>query len=217
MTDFVTARKAMVDCQVRPSDVTSYPIIAAMLAIPREDYVPRAARETAYLGEHIPLAPGRVLLDARSFGKMLEAADIQPDEMVLDIGAGLGYSTAVLAQIAEFVVAVEEDDALASEAEAILAAQSVDNAVIVQGPLAAGAPAHAPYDAILLQGSYESMPEALTDQLKEGGRIVAIHAEGAYGTCMLGLKSKSGITWRRVFDGAAPVLPGFAQAKEFVF
>ena len=171
MTDFVAARKAMVDCQVRPSDVTSYPIIAAMLAVPREEFVPRGARETAYLGEHITLAPGRALLDARSFGKMLEALNIQPSEMVLDIGCGYGYSTAVLAHIAEFVVGVE----------------------------------------------FETMPPALLDQLKPGGRIAAIRAEGAYGTCQLGLKTSAGVSWRRAFDAAAPVLPGFAAVPAFVF
>ncbi|MEX0970322.1 MAG: methyltransferase domain-containing protein [Paracoccaceae bacterium] len=217
MTDFVAARKAMVDCQVRPSDVTSYPIIAAMLAVPREEFVPRAARETAYLGAHIPLAPGRVLLDARSFGKMLEALNIQPTEMVLDIGCGLGYSTALLARLAEFVVGVEADEAMAAEAEAILAAQSADNAVVVAGELAAGAAAHAPYDVIVLQGAYETMPQALVDQLKLGGRIAAIHAEGAYGTCRIGIKTSAGVSWRRAFDAAAPVLPGFAAAPAFVF
>lgn len=217
MTDFVAARKAMVDCQVRPSDVTSYPIIAAMLAVPREEFVPRAVRETAYLGEHITLAPGRVLLDARSFGKMLEALNIQPSEMVLDIGCGFGYSTAVLARIAEFVVGVEADETMAAEAETNLAAQSIDNAVVVGGALAEGAAAHAPYDVIVLQGAFETMPPALLDQLKTGGRIAAIRAEGAYGTCQLGLKTSTGVTWRRAFDAAAPVLPGFAAVPAFVF
>jgi protein-L-isoaspartate(D-aspartate) O-methyltransferase len=217
MTDFLTARKAMVDCQVRPSDVTSYPIIAAMSAIPREEYVPRAQRETAYLGEHITLAPGRVVLDARTFGKMLEALDIRPTEMVLDIGCGLGYSTAVTARLAEFVVAVEQDESMASEAEGILAAQSVDNATVITGDLAAGAAAHGPYDAIIIQGAFETLPDTLNDQLKDGGRIVGIRAEGAYGTCLLGLKSQGKIIWRRAFDAAAPVLPGFAAKAEFIF
>jgi len=217
MTDFVAARKSMVDCQVRPSDVTSYPIIAAMLAVPREEFVPRQAREIAYLGDHISLAAGRVLLDARTMGKMLEALDIQPSEMVLDIGCGLGYSTALIAHLAEFVVAVEEIEALAGEAETILAAQSEDNAVIVTGALAEGAAAHGPYDVIILQGAFETLPTALKDQLKDGGRIAAIRAEGEYGTCLLGRKSHGEIIWRRVFDAAAPVLPGFAAVPEFEF
>lgn len=217
MTDFVAARKAMVDCQVRPSDVTSYPIIAAMLATPREEYVPRALRDTAYLGDDLPLAVNRVVLDPRVMGKMLEAVGVKPNDLVLDIGCGLGYSAALIAHMAEMVIAVEEDAEMAAEAEATLSAQSVDNAIVIAGPLAAGAPEHGPYDAIVLEGAFQDIPTALIDQLKVGGRIVAIRAEGAFGTCLLGLKTDAGVAWRRVFDAAAPVLPGFAAKPEFVF
>ena len=217
MIDFAAAREAMVDCQVRPSDVTRYPIILAMLSVPREDYVPAGLREVAYLGEHVPLGSGRVLLDPRVFAKMLDAIDIGPKDLVLDVGAGLGYSTAVIARMAEAVIALEEDATLAAEAEAALAAHSVDNAVIEVAPLASGVPAHGLYDAIVVEGGVERMPQALADQLKPGGRIVAIFMDGALGQARLGVSTEAGVAWRRVFDATAPLLPGFAAEKAFEF
>ena len=217
MTDYSTARTKMVDCQIRPSDVTRFPIIEAMLNVPREEYVPTEMRPVAYAGEHVPIGGGRAVLDPRILAKMLDAVDIQPDELVLDIGCGLGYSTAVAAWFAEAVIAVEEDDTLALDAENILSAQSVDNAFVHNGVLAKGAPKHGPYDVILIEGAVEEVPQALTDQLKEGGRIAAIFADGALGRCLLGIRSRNGIAWRPAFDANAPVLPGFSKSKEFVF
>ena len=217
MIDYAAAREAMVDRQVRPSDVTRYPIIAAMLAVPREEFLPEALRPVAYLGEHVPLAPGRVLLDPRVFAKLLDALDVGPKDLVLDLGCGLGYSTAVLAQMAEAVVALEADPAMAAEAEALLGAHAVDNTVVQAGPLAGGVPEHGPFDAILIEGAIEVLPEAIAEQLKLGGRIAAIFAEGAGGQARLGLRSGPGIVWRRIFDATAPVLPGFAATKAFEF
>ncbi len=217
MIDVAAARGTLVDSQVRTADVTRYPIIDAMLNVPREDYVPAAMRSIAYLGEDMPLAPGRVLLDPRVFAKLLDAADVGPRDLVLDVGCGLGYSTAVIARMAEAVVALEEDEAMAAEAQATLAAQGVDNAVLETAPLAGGVPAHGPYDAIVVEGAVEDMPRALEDQLKAGGRLVAIFVEGAVGQARLGLRTEHGMAWRRVFDAMAPVLPGFAAAKAFEF
>lgn len=217
MVDFAAAREAMVDCQVRPSDVTRYPIILAMLEVPREVYVPEAVRPVAYLGDPLPLGGGRTLLDPRVFAKMLDAVEIGPSDLVLDVGCGLGYSTAVIAHMAEAAIAVEEDAALAAAAAATLTAEGVDNAVVKAGPLAAGVPAHGLYDAIVVEGGVERLPETLADQLKPGGRIVAIFVDGALGQARLGLKTAEGIAWRRIFDAMAPVLPGFAATKEFEF
>lgn len=216
MTEFSARRVMMVDTQVRPSDVTKFPIIEAMLAVPREAYVPAALREAAYMGENIELAPGRVILEARSFAKLLDALDVRQDEMVLDIGCGLGYSTAVVARMAEAVIAVEEDESLAAAAERTLAAQGVDNVAVVIGPLSAGAPKHAPYDVIVLQGAAQTIPQAVLDQLKEGGRIGALFMEGALGVARVGYKSNGQISWRFSFNASAPVLPGFTTARSFV-
>ena len=139
MSDFATRRRMMVDTQVRPSDVTEFPIIEAMLTVPREAFVPRDRIEAAYVSEHVPLGGGRVLLDPRVFAKMLDALDISNDDLVLDVGAGLGYSAAVIARIAEAVVAVEDDDTRASEAQSLLSEHHADNVILHEGPLDAGA------------------------------------------------------------------------------
>jgi protein-L-isoaspartate(D-aspartate) O-methyltransferase len=216
MSDFATRRVMMVDTQVRPSDVTKFPIIEAMLAVPREVFVPSARREAAYVGENLDIAPGRVVLEPRTLAKLLDALDVQPGELVLDLGCGLGYSTAVIARLADAVVAVEEDESLAAEAQRTLSAEGVDNAAVVVGPLAAGDARHAPFDVITIQGGVEVVPEALLAQLKEGGRIGAVFMEGALGTARIGYKIDGVVSWRQVFNAAAPVLPGFSAARGFV-
>jgi len=207
----------MVDTQVRPSDVTKFPIIDALLNVPREDYVPDAKRDAAYVGENIDIGGGRILLEARTLAKMLEVADIQPSDVVLDLGCGLGYSTAVLARLADFVVAVEDDAARAEEAQQILSNHGVDNAAVFEGELAAGAAKNGPYDVIILQGAVEHIPVPLLDQIKEGGRIVAIFAEGALGVVRMGRKIDGTMNWRMAFNAGAPVLAGFSKEAEFTF
>jgi protein-L-isoaspartate(D-aspartate) O-methyltransferase len=205
----------MVDTQVRPSDVTEYPIIAAMLRIPREAFLPGDRAEAAYIGENVPLAPGRVLLDPRTFAKMLDALDLTSDMLVLDVGSGMGYSAAVIAEIVEAVVALEEDESLAGEAETLLPEHHADNVVPMTGPLTEGAPEHGPYDAIIVEGAVEQVPEALIDQLKDGGRIACLFEEGRLGVVRIGHKSANGMTWRFAFNAAAPVLPGFERDRAF--
>ena len=215
MADFAERRTTMVDTQVRPSDVTKFPIIDAMLKVPRELFVPQDRREAAYAGEHIALGQGRVVLDPRTLAKMLDVADIQNDEMVLDVGAGLGYSSAVAARMAEAVVALEEDPHLAGEADSALGEASADNVAVVEGPLSEGSAKHGPYDVILIQGAVQHMPEALTDQLKDGGRIVAIFAEGTLGVVRVGYRIDGKVSWRYAFNAGAPVLPGFEASRAF--
>lgn len=216
MSDYAARRVTMVDTQVRPSDVTKFPIIAAMLAVPREVYVPRDRRESAYVGENVDIGSGRVMLEARTFAKMLDALDILKTEIVLDLGCGLGYSTAVIARLAEAVVAVEEDEALAAEAQRSFSVEGVDNAAIVVGPIAAGDAKHGPYDVIMVQGGVEVIPPALLAQLKDGGRIGAVFMEGALGVVRVGHKSDGRVTWRFAFNATAPVLPGFAAVPAFM-
>lgn len=215
MTDFTARRTMMVDTQIRPSDVTKFPIIDAMLSVAREDFVPADKAEAAYVGENIDLGDGRVVLDPRTLAKMLDALDIQNDELVLDLGCGLGYSSAVVSRMAEAVVAVEEDEARASEAQAALSQAGADNVALHVGALTEGAAKHGPYDVVLLQGAVEQMPDAILDQVKEGGRIAALWQEGALGKVKVGYKIDGAINWRFAFNAGAPVLNGFERHRAF--
>lgn len=217
MPDFAARRTMMVDTQVRPSDVTKFPIIEAMLSVPRETFVPSQRREAAYIGENIEIGGGRVMLEARTLAKMLDALDIRPTHLVLDIGCGLGYSAAVIARLAEAVIAVESDESLAAEAQTLLSDEGADNAVVIQGRLADGAAKHGPYDAITIQGAVETVPVELLGQLKDGGRIACIFMEAALGVVRIGHKIDGAMSWRFSFNASAPVLPGFEARQAFAF
>jgi protein-L-isoaspartate(D-aspartate) O-methyltransferase len=217
MTDFALRRRMMVDTQVRPSDVTKFPIIDAMLRLPREEFVPDSLVEAAYIGENLALDGGRVLLDPRTLAKMLDALEITRSDLVLDIGCATGYSSALILRMAQAVVAVEEDDALAHAAESALARTGSETVVLHKGPLAQGAAAHAPYDVMIVQGGIEEFPQALVGQLREGGRVAALFMQGALGVVRLGIRKGDEVTWRDIFNAAAPVLPGFAATAFFNF
>lgn len=215
MTDFTSHRTIMVDTQVRPSDVTKFPIIEAMLAVPREAFVPDAKREVSYAGAHVELGAGRVMLEPRTFAKLLEGLDIQPGELILHVGCGLGYSAAIMARMADFVVALEENETMAGEAQSLLSEHGVDNVAVVSGPLAQGAAKHGPYDVILIEGSAAHIPADLLDQLKEGGRIAGLFADGNLGVARVGHKLDGAVSWHYLFNAGAPVLPGFEAARTF--
>ncbi|WP_375262132.1 protein-L-isoaspartate O-methyltransferase [Palleronia sp.] len=215
MTDYASRRRVMVDTQIRPSDVTMLPIIEAMLTIPRERFVPTRLSEAAYLGENLDLGAGRVILEPRTLAKMINSLEIGPKDLVLDLGPAYGYSTAVLAHLAQAVVAVEPDEPLVAEAESALADTGVDNAAVICGDMTTGAPKHGPYDAIILQGAVEQLSEAITDQLADGGRIACIFLEDRLGTCRIGIKADGYVSWKFGFNASAPVLPGFERSKEF--
>ncbi len=215
MPDFASRRTMMVDTQVRPSDVTKFPIIDAMLFVPREEFVPTAKREAAYMGENLDLGGGRVLLEPRTLAKMLDALDISNNELILDIGSAMGYSAAVIARMAEAVVAVEEDESLIDEAQEALTAANIDNVIVHKGPLVEGAEEHGPYDVIVVEGAVQKLPDTLIAQLKDGGRIACIFVQGALGEARIGFKQHGEVSWRRIFNAGAPVLPGFETAVEF--
>lgn len=215
MTDFTVRRRIMVDTQVRPSDVTKFPIIEAMLRVPREIFVPVAQREAAYCGDNVELGNGRVLLEPRTLAKMLDALDVSGDELVLDIGCGFGYSSAVVARMAQAVVAVEEDETMIGEAQELLSDIGADNVILHAGPLVDGAAEHGPYDVIVVQGGVGEVPKGIEDQLKDGGRIACILMTGALGAVSVGYKSGDVITWRFEFNAGAPVLSGFEKQHSF--
>jgi protein-L-isoaspartate(D-aspartate) O-methyltransferase len=215
MSDFSTLRVMMVDTQVRPSDVTKFPIIEAMLSVPREAYVPDAKRAVAYIGENIALGAGRVLMEARTLAKTLDALDILPTDRVLDIGCGLGYSAAVLARMAGSVTALEVDADMAATAAATLAAHAVTNAKVSTGALEKGATEVGPFDVIVIEGGVAEVSETLLAQLAEGGRISAVFMDGPLGVVKVGHKADGRVSWRFAFNATAPILPGFAKAAAF--
>ncbi|MFN3614783.1 MAG: protein-L-isoaspartate O-methyltransferase family protein [Rubrimonas sp.] len=217
MIDFETARRAMVDCQVRPSDVTRFAIIDAMSWAPRERFVPRDQRPVAYADAQIPVAPGRALLDPRTFSKILDAAEIGPGDLVLDVGSAYGYSAVVAARMAAAVVALEEDETMAAAAPRLAAELEVDNVAFETGALCDGAPASGPYDVILVEGGVVLPPEKLIAQLKEGGRLLAVVQDGPLGMATMFTRTAGGWSSRRLFDAPAPVLPGFDATPAFEF
>lgn len=215
MTDFAEARTIMVDRQVRPSDVTSFPIIDAMLRIPRERFTPPGQQNVAYAETPIALGGGREMLEPRVFAKMLDGARIGPDDLVLDLAPGLGYSTAIIAAMAAAVIAVEPDEAMAASAIAAVEALEVDNAMVRHGDPTEGDAAHGPFDAIFINGGVRETPKALAAQLKEGGRLVAIDMSTGGGRAVAYTRVGDQLQPRRLFDATAPVLPGFDVDEAF--
>jgi protein-L-isoaspartate(D-aspartate) O-methyltransferase len=223
MIDFVAARRIMVDSQVRTSDVTDLRLITAMLALPRERFLPPEQADLAYLDFDAPATatpagkPGRRLLKPMVLAKLLQAAEIQGGDHVLDVGCATGYSSALVARLAGSVVALDEDAGLVERARDNLGALGVTQVQVVSGPLSDGWPAQAPYDVIVLNGASEIAPKALLRQLKPGGRLVGVLGRGPLGKAMLYCSIGGECGGRPIFDAAAPLLPGFAAPAAFVF
>lgn len=207
------ARTAMIDSQVRPNDVTDRRLIAAMSATPREVFVPPARRAVAYAELPLETLPGRWLMAARDFAKLVNSAAIREGERILDVAPGTGYSTAVLAHLGT-VTALEEGDAATALTEH-LGRAGVSGVEIVSGPLKAGAPGKAPFDVIIVNGTVEVVPQAWLDQLAEGGRLAVAVADGGSHRARLYTHSGGKTSWLTPFDASPPALPGFEKAAEF--
>lgn len=215
--DFSQYRQKMVDGQLRTTDVNNAAVLSAMGSVPREAFVDERRRELAYIDEDIEIHPGRYLMEPSPFGKLVQLADIQPGDVVLDIGCGTGYSAAVLSRLASSVIALESEAVLAEKATSLLAELGFDNAVVVNGPLEKGYAAEAPYDAIVIEGAAGEIPAALFDQLREGGRLVAIEGYGNAGVARVYVKADGVVAARRGFNAAVKPLPGFEKPQAFVF
>lgn len=221
MSDFATARQKMVDGQVRPSDVTDNRIIEAMLAIPRELFVPESQRPLAYLDLDLDLSggksPKRFLIRPAVTAKMLQAAALGESDAVLVVGCASGYLAALAAGLARRVTATESDPALAANAKAVLASQGLGDILVKTVAAAEGDSANAPFDAIILNGATEIAPEGLYRQLKDGGRLVGAFGVARPQRMMLVTASRGDFGHRALFDTEIPVLPGLERAAAFVF
>ncbi|MFN0263555.1 protein-L-isoaspartate O-methyltransferase family protein [Tepidamorphus sp. 3E244] len=219
--NFTQQRERMVDTQLRPNAVTDNRILGAMLNVPREEYVASSVREMAYLDEDLPAGDqtgsGRYLMQAMTFARLLQLADISQDDLVLDVGATGGYTSAVIARLCSAVVGLEASEEAANWAISNLADQSVDNVAMFVGPLEQGYADQGPYDVIVLEGAVHEVPQALFDQLREGGRLVAVVQEGPVGRATRFEKSGGEISSAVAFDANIEALQGFAKQPEFVF
>lgn len=215
MQDFVQNRTTMVDNQVRTCDVTNIDLLEALLSVPREAFVGADKQDFAYIDEDIALGNGRFLMEPAPFAKLVQACAIKSDDLVLDIGCATGYSTAVLSQLASMVIGVEQDDDLAEKAEATLNELDYDNVAIINGTLNVGYAKEAPYDVIFIGGAIDEVPTAFFDQLKDGGRLVAVEGVGNSAVAKLYTRSGYNVSGRKIFNCSIKLLPGFTKELEF--
>lgn len=216
MTDFNIARANMVESQVRPNGITDHRIIAAMAEIPRENFVPASRRDIAYVDDDLEIADGRYLTEPMIFARLVQLAEIRPEDRVLHVGAASGYGTAVLARLAARVVALESDAGLAAMARDNLAGDK--SVSVAEGPLVEGRKAEGPFDVIVIEGRVAEVPEALLAQLADGGRLVAVVGEGEPAKASIWTVKGKARGLRTAFDAAIPALPGFGKKQPaFVF
>jgi protein-L-isoaspartate(D-aspartate) O-methyltransferase len=226
MVDFQAARRSMVDGQIRTSDVTDPRLVAAMLDIPREAFVAPSLAALAYADCDLPLdggdgiaaggKPSRLLVRPMVLARLLQAADLEAQDRILIVGAGTGYSAAVVSRLVASVTALEEDPRLTARARAVLSERGASVA-LVEGPLAQGWPAAGPYDVILFDGAVEWIPAPFFGQLASAGRLVAVVIAGMVGRGMVFRSERGQASGRTLFDAMAPMLPGFKKAPTFVF
>jgi protein-L-isoaspartate(D-aspartate) O-methyltransferase len=221
MIDFAAARKKMVENQLQTSGVTDRRLLAVMAQLPREIFVPEGRRDLAYIDEAqpVPASDGapRFIAPPAPFAKLVQLAGINDGDKVLDLGCASGYSAAVLAQLADHVVAVESDSALVATARANLAALELDNVTLFEGPIEGGAPRHGPFDVILLEGMASEPPRHLFGQLAEGGRLVVLQKQGRAAVAHLYVRSGNDVAGRAEFNTSLPPLFVAKVPPAFVF
>lgn len=218
--DYTIARRNMIDGQLRPNGVLAAELLQAFADLPRERFVPAERRSVAYSDEAVPLGGGRYLVEPMLLARMVQMLQPNAQDRALVVGGGTGYGAAVLARLVRSVVALECEPRLAGEIRANLSALGIGNASVVEAALAEGAPGKGPYDLILVEGSVPAIPDALTKQLAEEGRLIAVVAgdvPGRTGQVRLGRKVQGIFSSRAIFDAGSPLLPGFEKPRAFVF
>jgi protein-L-isoaspartate(D-aspartate) O-methyltransferase len=217
MMDFEAARTKMVENQIRTTDVTSHSVLQAFLAVPREEFVPVKIKQLAYVDGDLEIAAGRYLMEASPLAKLLQLAKIGKDDLVLEIGCGSGYVSALLSLLAGSVVSLEGDEALSTEAAERLSSLGYDNVAVVAGDMQKGCPAEAPFDLIFVNGAVEEIPVALLDQVRDGGRLVAVVGYGNAAQAKLLVKEHGAVSESAHFNASVKPLPGFRREQTFVF
>jgi protein-L-isoaspartate(D-aspartate) O-methyltransferase len=217
MLDYAQARRLMVDCQLRTFDVNDNAVLDAFDSVPREAFVPKGQEPFAYIDQPLRLAAAdgdvRVTPAPMVLGRMIQALKLEPGLKVLDVAAGYGYSSAVMALLGATVTALESLPELAAAARERL----TDQATVVEGPLAVGASAGAPFDAILVNGRVELRPQALLDQLRDGGRLVCVFGPARGAKVTVFVRAGDAFGSRPLFDASLPALSAFAQEAAFSF
>ena len=210
--DYALSRFNMIEGQIKTNRVTDPFVLDAMAEVPRESFVPTAKKGVAYIDDAVEVAPGRFMLEPMVLARMLEGCALKETDIVLDIGCNTGYSTAILAKIVSTVVALEEDETLAKSASDTLNVLGVDNAVVVTGPMKEGVVKQAPYDVILFNGAVSEVPEAIKNQLADGGRLVAITAgKSTMSTVSVYTRNNELLSKRDIMEAGVALLPGFGS------
>ena len=215
--DFAAARGNMVDCQILPNRVTDQRLISALSTVPREAFVPTEFKGVAYIDEAIPLGGGRYLMEPLVTARLIQTAEPKAQDLALVIGCGTGYGAAVLSYLVGTVVAVESDGGLAKEANQILSDLGIDTVAIMEDHMENGYRKQAPYDVIFFDGAVADVPDAISSQLAEEGRLVAVVSKDGVGKAMLMTRHFDQLSSREVFDAGTPLLPGFERSESFVF
>jgi len=216
MHDYSKARQNMVDCQIRTCDVTNHALLEALLEVPRERFVAQKDVELAYIDEDIAIGDSRFLMEPAPFAKLVQAVGIGADDVVLDVGCGSGYSSAVMSRFASLVIALEENDDLAAFAAKTLEALDYDNVAVVKGKLNEGYASEGPYDIVFVNGAVETIPSALFEQVKDGGKLIVVEGQGNSAIARQYDRRGDDISGRNLFNCAVKPLPGFERKAEFV-
>lgn len=223
MMDFAAARVKMVESQLRTTDVTSHSVLNAFFAVSREAFVPDRLKMVSYVDNDLEISPAgagkaaRFMMQCSPLGKLLQLAAIGKEDVVLEVGAGTGYTSALLSMLAGSVVALECEGGLAAQAKATLSSLGATNVTVVTGDLAKGHAAKAPYDLIFVNGAVEEVPETLLSQLRDNGRLVVVQGYGNAARATVFVREREAFSKNVFFNASVKPLPGFAKAKEFVF
>jgi len=220
MSYFETARRNMVDGQLRPTKVTDTRILDSMGVLPREMFTEKARQGVAYIDEDIEVAPGRYMMEPVVLARLVQALNVGANDSVLVIGAGTGYDAALIGTLAGPVVAIEVDAALVETASMVISHLGIDNVAVVEAALAEGYPAQAPFDLVFFCGAVPEVPARIAEQVAPGGRIVAVIGgaeNGVLGRATIMTRTGDNLSSRAIFDAGTRTLPGFEVAAKFVF